>query len=57
MSPPRRRRRDPRTAELLALGRKLRREGRMSRETWQREAAPIYARWAGRGVDAGPVRV
>lgn len=57
MSRPGKRKRDARTAELLALGRRLRREGRMSREVWLQEAAPIYRRWARESLDGGARRV
>lgn len=53
MSARRRRRRDAKTEELRALGRRLRKEGRMTAADWLREVAPIYERWAGEGRDAG----
>jgi hypothetical protein len=51
MSARRRRKRDPRTEELRALGRRLRKEGRMTAAEWLRESAPIYRRWHAQARD------
>jgi hypothetical protein len=51
MSARRRAKRDPRTEELRALGRRLRKEGRMTAAEWLRESAPIYRRWYAQARD------